>query len=183
MTPIILQLSLDKNPRRDHIISFVGKRQVYIDYSVLAQMSFLPQEGETAGLVIMQAMHHQIRMERICENKVQLLCLILSTTNYDRPPYIPGFSYEHSEEILASVPCEETDLIIGFQAKGQKYDFVYGTDQNMMNCLMSEVDCGRINPEYVGGMVGTLIGLFATANGKDSANFAEFDWFKMVENK
>jgi alpha-N-arabinofuranosidase len=181
MTPTILQLSMDKKPEREHIVSFVGKRQVSIDHSVSTLMSFLPNEGETAGLIIMQAMHHQIRMERTCVNEVQLLRLILSTTHYDRPPYIPGFAYEHTEEILASVPWDETDVIIGYQAKGQKYDFIYGTDQQNMNYIIKEVDCKRINPEYVGGMVGTLIGLFATANGRDSSNFAEFDWFEMSD--
>jgi alpha-N-arabinofuranosidase len=32
-------------------------------------------------------------------------------------------------------------------------------------------------------MAGTIIGMFATANGKESDNVAEFDWFQMKEAK
>ncbi|HHV11145.1 MAG TPA: glycoside hydrolase family 43 protein [Clostridiales bacterium] len=181
MTPTILPLSLGQEPVKDHVISFIGKRQAYIDYQMMAQISFYPGEGETAGVAITQAMHHQLRMERTCEHGKHILKLVMSTTKYDRPPYIPGFSYEHTEEILASAPCEEKDLIIGFYAKGQSYDFVYGTDRDTMKYLIENVDCGKINPEYVGCMAGSLIGIFASANGKNSNNYAEFDWFEIKE--
>ena len=110
-------------------------------------MNFNPKEGESAGLAIMQAMHHQLRVERTCENGQRLLKLIISTTDYDRPPYIPGFSYEHKEEIIACVPCDDNELILGFNANHEKYYFVYGTDLEHMKCLAENVDCGRINPE------------------------------------
>ena len=183
MTPVIKPLSFNPEICKDRIISFVGKRQIHIDFSVVTKMSFNPKEGESAGLAIMQAMHHQLRVERTCENGKQLLKLIISTTDYDRPPYIPGFSYEQKEEIIACVPCDDNELILGFNANHEKYDFVYGTDLEQMKCLAENVDCGRINPEKVGCMAGTLIGMFATANGKESDNVAEFDWFEMKEIK
>ncbi|WP_238917157.1 glycoside hydrolase family 43 protein [Clostridium sp. YIM B02555] len=179
MTPVIKPLSFNPEICKDRIISFVGKRQIHIDFSLFTKMSFNPQEGESAGLAIMQAMHHHLRVERTCENGKQLLKLIISTTDYDRPPYFPGFSYEHKEEIIACVPCDDNELILGFNAKHESYDFVYGTDLENMKCLAENVDCGRINPEYVGCMAGTIIGMFATANGKESDNVAEFDWFQM----
>jgi alpha-N-arabinofuranosidase len=178
MTPVILPLALGQETVKDHIISFIGKRQIHIEFQVMTQMSFYPQEGETAGIVIMQAMHHQIRLERTCENGRQTLTLIRSTTKYDRPPYIPGFTYEHLEETLASIPLEEKEHILGFHAKGQKYDFIYGKDQEHLEYLIQNVDCGIINPENVGCMAGTLIGIYASSNGKESNNYAEFDWFE-----
>ncbi len=181
LTPTIKQLTFDFNPCKDKTISFFGKRQSFINFKVFTKMNFKPLEGEASGLAILQAMHHQLRLERTCENGIQQLKLIISTTDYDRPPYFPGFSYKHNEEVLACIPCEETELIIGFNANGEKYDFLYGTDLNTMRYLAKNVDCGRINPEYVGCMAGTLIGMFATANGKESDNISEFDWFEMKE--
>ena len=183
MTPVIKPLSLDAGPCKDRILSFVGKRQSYMDLSVFTKMSFNPQEGEAAGLAIMQAMNHQIRVERTCENGEQLLKLIISTTDYNVPPYFPGFSYEKKEEIISCVPCNDNELILGFNGNHEKYNFMYGTDLEHMRYLGENIDCGRINPEKVGCMAGTIIGMFATANGKESDNIAEFDWFKMKEEK
>ena len=40
-----------------------------------------------------------------------------------------------------------------------------------------------INPEKVGCMTGTVMGMFASGNGADSENQAEFDWFTCVESE
>lgn len=183
LTPLIKPLSMDAEPCKDRTISFVGKRQTHIDFSTLAKMSFKPKEGESAGLAIMQSMNHQLRIERTCENGVQLLKLIISITDYDRPPYIPGFSYKQNEEIIACVPYDDNELILGFNANHESYDFIYGDNLENMNLIAKNVDCGMINPEKVGCMAGTLIGMFATANGKESDNIAEFDWFEIKEVK
>ena len=39
-------------------------------------------------------------------------------------------------------------------------------------------DAAGINPEKVGCMVGTMIGVFASGNGEDVDNAASFDWFE-----
>ncbi len=183
MAPVIKPVFLGQPPCRDRIISFVGKRQIYIDFTVAARMDFKPQEGEAAGLVLMQSMNHQLRMERTCEEGRQLLKLMVTTTECEGRPYMPGFSYQLEEEMLACSPCEDTELILGFRAKGQSYDFIYRTSLGSMEYLAKSVDCGRINPEHLGGYAGTLIGMFATAGGKESNNFAYFDWFEMKEVK
>jgi alpha-N-arabinofuranosidase len=44
--------------------------------------------------------------------------------------------------------------------------------------LYKDVDARNINPEVVGGMVGTLLGMYASSNGIKSENSAAFDWFE-----
>lgn len=45
--------------------------------------------------------------------------------------------------------------------------------------VLGKADGGDINPEKVGCMVGTMLGMFATGNGVSSDNQAEFDWCEM----
>ena len=45
---------------------------------------------------------------------------------------------------------------------------------------IAKVDGAEINPEKVGCMVGTMLGMYATGAGRDSDNRAEFDWFEMI---
>ena len=41
------------------------------------------------------------------------------------------------------------------------------------------VDGRKVNPGKIGCMSGTVIGMYATGNGKRSENQAEFDWFEL----
>ena len=43
---------------------------------------------------------------------------------------------------------------------------------------LAVADGFAINPEKVGCMVGTMIGVFASGNGEDADNAASFDWFE-----
>ena len=51
-----------------------------------------------------------------------------------------------------------------------------------METIASHVDGGLINPESVGGMIGTMLGMYASGNGEASENEAAFDWFEILEN-
>ena len=46
---------------------------------------------------------------------------------------------------------------------------------------LCEINGALINPEKVGCMCGTMLGMYATGNGVDSEKTAEFDWFKYQE--
>lgn len=46
-----------------------------------------------------------------------------------------------------------------------------------MKLLVENVDGRILSPEIAGGCSGTYIGLFATSNGENSNNVADFDWF------
>ncbi len=60
----------------------------------------------------------------------------------------------------------------------QSIDFLFGPDEQSLRLLAGGVDGRVINPEKVGGMIGTCLGMFATANGEESSNTAGFDWFE-----
>ena len=53
----------------------------------------------------------------------------------------------------------------------------YGESEENLKELC-KVDGSLINPEKVGCMCGTMLGMYATGNGEDSENVAAFDWFQ-----
>ena len=61
-------------------------------------------------------------------------------------------------------------------ATGQNEVFRYRVPDGEWN-LLGAADGRLINPESIGGMVGTVLGVHASANGHKSANEAVFDWF------
>ena len=166
------------NYNGDDCVSFIGRRQTAIDFEAFCKMIFVPQENETAGVCIFQACNHQYRMERKIKEHKQMLELILVTTQISGPPHIPGFQSTSTETVLASTEYAEEEIVLGLKVKGQNYDFYYGKDEDHLILLYENADGKAINPEFIGGMVGTMIGMFASGNGTESEHYAKFDWFR-----
>lgn len=165
----------------DDCVSFLGRRQQHIHFIATCVMSFVPAGVETAGIVVMQAYNHQYRLERAAVdqsgNPGQVLRIVQVTAEFDRPAYLPGFSSETLERILAEVPWEKESIILQIKAAGQEFAFLYGEDVSQMQILAEGLDGRVINPEIVGGMMGTMLGMFASSNHAESENEAAFDWF------
>ena len=178
MVEEIRQESFVKNPTYDKFAPFIGRRQRAFDTVVTAKMDFEPQNDETAGLAIQQAMNHQLHLERACEQDRQVLRVVEYTSDFNHPNFLPGFEGVTHRRVVAQVPCEEREIVLRFEIKGQDISVLYGTDTENMKELC-KADGRVINPEKVGGMVGTVIGMFASGNGTDSDNRASFDWFEM----
>ncbi len=74
-------------------LSFVGRRQVHINFSISSLMRFRAlKENETAGLVIMQALNHQLRLERSMENEKEVIRLIQCTSELNGYPFHANFT-------------------------------------------------------------------------------------------
>jgi xylan 1,4-beta-xylosidase len=93
-------------------------------------------------------------------------------------PHQPHFKGVTTETELAKTEVDGGDIILSMIAEGQAYSFYYGKVDGRLALLYENADARKINPEIVGGMVGTLLGMFASSNGQGSKNYAEFDWFE-----
>ena len=164
---------------RNDCISFLGRRQRLTDFAVTLSMEFEPEGQEAAGLLIMQAANHQYRLEKILENEKKILRLILLTTKQEGLPFLPGYHAETTETVVESHEVPEGALILRMDARRQDYRFFYGMDEQTLQEFSIHGDGARINPEEIGGMIGTMIGMFATANGENSTNAAAFDYFEI----
>lgn len=143
-------------------------------------MEFYPEGKESAGLAVVQAMNHQLHFERILKDGNQMLRAVLVTADYNCPPYMPGFESVTNREVLAETRFDGQEILLQIEMKGEAFVLRYGTDAENLNELC-KVDGHRINPEKVGCMSGTIIGMYATGNGTDSDLCAKFDWFEIKE--
>ncbi len=173
-------MKMDGNLHDDWYCAFVARRQREKHVAISTKMKFSPSTQESAGIAIVQAMNHQIQFERVIEDGKQYLQLALITADYNRPPYFPGFEAKTSRKIVKRIPCDLEELILSADLDGENFVFSYGENENFLS-EMGFVDGSIINPEKVGCMCGTLMGMFATGNGADSDIEAEFDWFSYQE--
>ncbi|MEH7495363.1 glycoside hydrolase family 43 protein [Neobacillus niacini] len=173
-----IDLSATKTDEGAPSLSFIGRRQQHANFRISASMSFdALSENETAGLVVMQASNHQFRFERSIEKGQQILRLIQCTSELTGYPHQPHFKGITTESELAKTVVDGGDIILSIIAEGQDYSFYYGKVDVSLTLLYENADARNINPEIVGGMVGTMLGMFASSNGQESTNIAEFDWF------
>lgn len=171
---------LSKTPDMDdNCLGFIGRRQTSESFSILAKMDFQANsENETAGIVMMQAFNHQFRLERSMEAGKQLIRLMQSTTSYQGKQWMPGFQSTTSEIVLAKEVVDSFDICLKIESRGQTIDFYYGSSEDSLQLLFRNADGRLLNPEIVGGMVGTMLGMFASSNGSASNNSASFEWFE-----
>ena len=173
-------MQMDGIRRPGRITSFVGRRQREMDSTLTAAMHFYPEAEESAGIALVQAMNHQLHFERACDNGKQVLRAVLITADYAQPPYFPGFTSVTNREVLTSVPCDSEDLVLSVEMKHEDFIFRCGADKDSLTDIC-HVDGALINPEKVGCMCGTLLGVYATGNGHDIDNTASFDWMEVIE--
>ncbi len=160
--------------------AFIARRQCSPYARITTKMNFWPQESESAGIAIVQAMNHQVHVERAISDGRQVLRTVLVTAEYNCPPYFPGFECSTKKQILESVECDAKDIVLQVELNRQKWSIKYGADTTNLKELAT-VDGRLINPEKVGCMCGTMLGMFASGNGTDVDNSAKFDWFLMEQ--
>lgn len=181
LTEPLQEMRRDKEKVYDDCVSFVARRQLHVNFEASCKMHFMPENNDCAGLAIMQASNHQYKVQRVCVDGKQLLQLVLVTAEFAVPAHIPGFTSTTTQTVLKEIPWESADVVIRLTAKGQDYNFYCGTSKEDMAVLYEHADGKVINPEIVGGMVGTMVGMYASGNGRDSDNVAAFDWFAYKE--
>ncbi len=173
-------MGMDERPHDDRYAAYVSRRQRAVNVKISAKMEFYPKGNESAGIAIVQSMNHQVHVERILENGKQLVRVMLITADYDRPPYFPGFTSTTNRTEIKSIEWDSAEIVLGIEMLGEKFIVAYGSDADSMKELCT-VDGALINPEKVGCMCGTLLGMYATGNGTDCENAARFDWFRYQE--
>ena len=174
------QMSFEVELSEDNYVSFLGKRQTGINQSFSCEMNFTAKGYEAAGLALSQAFNHQLLIARCEEAGEQMLKAIVVTSDYEIPPYIPGFTSKTNRNVVASIPYNNNTVVLKLKMEGEDFTVYYGESENDFKELC-KIDGSVINPEKVGCMTGTIVGMFATGNGFDSNNWAEFDWFKTEE--
>ena len=121
--------------------------------------------------MLFQQCNHQLRVEK----RTGEIRVVLAECRVDCPPFLPMFKDTTVETDLMKKPCDAEEVTLRIAAKGQDVS-VYCND-----VLLCHVDGRQINPEELGPMTGTMIGMFAAADGVGTDNWACFDWFRYTE--
>ena len=175
LTDPLQPLSMEVVRSEKNFVPYLAQRRRQPHCRFACGMRFSPKGTESAGIAVIQAMNHQVHLELSQTDGEKKLELLLFTAEYDRLPFIPGFTSVTNRSVLASVPWNAEDVVLEMELIENDYIFRYGPDEQHLTEL-GRADGALMNPEKVGCMVGEMLGMFASANGKESGNCAVFDW-------
>ena len=84
--------------------------------------------------------------------------------------------------VVAEVPVDANKkrMYLSVQGNTNTYAFYYGYKESEMIPCAENVDAAVLSCSLNEGFTGTYIGMYATANGKECDNVADFDWFNYV---
>ena len=143
--------------------SFVGRRQQHICFKASTAIEFIPQsEQECAGLALVQNNDFYFLFV-ITDNNGPVLRLVRQAGG--------------EEEQIAEQAVVSGRLYLKIEAHGQEFQFFYATSLNDWQSLAKNVDGRILSTPVAGGFLGTYIALYASSNGLESTNHADYDWF------
>lgn len=143
---------------------FIGFRQPHIKgYAATALKFTAATDNEKAGLLVFQN-----------EKSYYYLCGSVK----EGKPVIQLFK---GEELLTSIPVKTRpgkEFFLKAEAKGNQYAFWYAVKKDQWKLLFDNADGKYLSTKTAGGFVGTMYSLYASSNGKPSANQAVYNWFE-----
>lgn len=145
--------------------AFVGRRQQHKLCQAKTAMEFTPSsDQEEAGLVLLQ----DDRFNYIFTKAKKDGQMILRVAKTEHGVY----------SILKELPIKDTGRIyLSAQCNISSYAFYYGYEAQEMNCVIDGLDAALLSSSVNGGFTGAYMGMYASANGAESTNHADFDWF------
>lgn len=152
--------------------SYLGVRQKSYNYMAETRMEFAPGVGEEAGIVILQSEMASLRFVVMEENGKILLRVVKF-----------GESPNRVDSVIAEITLPQAKIAITLKImqRGQKLSFWYALQNEGFAKLPAEADARFLSTEMAGGFVGNTIGMYASANHRDSGNYALFDYFAVTD--
>ena len=145
--------------------AFVGQRQPAFRFTARTEMEFAPQQdGEEAGLCVRanEGNHYEIGIRKF-EGKTQLFV---------------RNRIMNREYLMAQEPVALGPVQLEISGSEEKYQFAWSADGKTWSTL-AVCPTADLSREKAGGFTGTTLGLYATANGRDSQAYADFEWFEL----
>jgi len=171
------------DPEAQSDVTFVGRRQDHVLFAAEATIDFTPQtNGEEAGLSIFltRAQHFDFGVvglsngSSVVERYIRLLTVTSRSTN-------AGATDPISKPGILLLPDSTTPLRLRVEAISRSnFTFSYqsiGTGTDSGNATWVIVGSGDAT-EVSGGFTGTLVGMYATGNGKPTTSLAYFSDFE-----
>ncbi len=149
--------------------AFIGRRQQHKVFQALTAMEFEPcdtlqGEGEEAGIAAVQddRFHYALVKTRINNSNL----LRLYQTESGIRTLLDEKELEEDGRIYLSIQGSETD-----------YRFYYGFQETERRPIGKPVKGSLLSSNTNEGFTGTYIGMYASSNGTETTNYADYDWF------
>lgn len=169
--PGYLRIYLHENTLKDTAsCSFLGRRQQHMCFEAATVMEFEPvNHGEAGGMVLRMNENYHIRME-------------YGLFGGDREVRLTK-CFAGKDDVLSRRLWEKRRTYFKIVAEYQEFDFYISNDEKTWEVLAEHVDGTLLSREVAGGYTGTVLGLYASSNGRESKNAADFGWFSYQEHK
>ena len=154
---------------REHY-SFVGVRQRQFEFDAAAEMTFVPSADEEAGLIVIQ-------------NDKSAFLLTMVGTDVGNQLRLSKLLYDEIT-VLARQPFDGDTVHFKVAGTYLDYGFYYSTDGENWHEMGEDVDGTTLSPYFLRGYnyTGVYVGLYASANGAVSDNYADFESFNFKSN-
>lgn len=141
--------------------AFIGMRQRHMNFAARTKMEFIPNNiNEVAGIILLQNTDFHYRVE-YTQSQLRLVERVA-----DR------------EVILVSKPYQQQEVFFKVEAYGQSYNFYVAKSSENWEVLKENVDGTILSSDVAGGFTGAYIGMYASSNGIESSNYADYDYFE-----
>jgi len=155
------RLTEEKSP------AYIGFRQKYVDYEVNTRFDFhSKKENEVAGVVCYQSDKAHIRFELSGAKTEKKLRVIKVEKGVESCVASTNICMDHIELIIKSSHLMS--------------DFYYKKD-GVETALLQNFDTSFISTEKAGGFCGCTLGMYASSNGEESMQYADFHWFSILK--
>ena len=141
--------------------SYLGIRQKDYCFEVRAGLEFVPEGNESAGLVYYQNHANHLRMEIKKKGDSRIFYVV---------EHILGNSH-----IISGTEIGDGMAEIILRAENQKAS-VWIKTEGEQKPAAENINLLPYTTEEAGGFVGCTVGMYASANGDESSNYADFAW-------
>jgi len=145
--------------------SYLGIRQTSMYYDAITKMKFTPDDGEEAGIALIQNNNYNVRLTYGRVAKKAILQVIKCEGELD---IVLSATELIADELELKLHGDEQNLSFHYRVDGEEYT------------KLIDIDARFLSTEVAGGFVGCTIGMYTSSNGKASVNSAEFEYFKLI---
>lgn len=148
--------------------SYLGLRQKSYSFRVSTGVTFLPQkESECAGIVLYQNHENHLRIE--IKKKAVNKCLAVTTCIHGEETEIACMEIVWDNQMVEiCMRCDAMEAAIWVRTG------------EAIRQVAEKVDLLPYTTEEAGGFVGCTVGMYASSNGEESDNYADFGWFELT---
>ena len=153
----------------------VVRRITQFNFESSTEISFKPNEGETAGMIALVNQKGQMRLELFSDNGktyAQVVSHMLLRKEKKLVADTTGITEINAE-----------NLVMALKAEGLNYQFYIAEKGSELKPIGDVIHGEVMSKQRVGTYSGAYVGMFCSSNGNESENYADFERFsyKVVE--